>query len=115
MHDQIRVQKTKIIGTDCTVFSAWAPDTDRLAAPYGAFSTFTHFDGERWGRIGTERLPAELDALPRGEDRIAAVRRFHEGRYAAAYQAIEEVFPFLRNAKARASMGEIETYEEVPA
>jgi hypothetical protein len=48
----------------------------------------THSKGQWWGRIGCRRLPADLDALPRGSERLRRVEAWHRAQYAEAYQLI---------------------------
>lgn len=84
----IKVQRTEIIGGGVT-YSAWAPSS--LTGNHGTISTI---DGAWYGRLGTERLPADLEALPAmTEQRSTAVRAWQNTRYEAAYEAILEAFP----------------------
>jgi hypothetical protein len=67
-------------------------------------------EGGWWGRLGTDRLPADLDALPAmSDERIAAVVAWHDALYATAYALIRRAFPELNEVGARESMGEITT------
>jgi len=100
----LRIRAYQIIDTTTVVYSAWTPS--RLI---GRHSTITSFDGAPgwWGRLGSERLPVELEGLKPGSDeRIAAVRAFHDACYQAAYEAILAEHP--EAAGGRRSMGEIE-------
>lgn len=92
------VMRNRIIGTDTVVWSAWEP--------YDGHSALTWIDGEKVGRIGTRRLPADLDALPAySDERIRAVRAWHEAQYQDAYAAIIATVPWLTGYKT--DMGEI--------
>lgn len=87
------VQKVAIIGTSIRDYSAW-----ELTSPVGAsmfgHSNITTIDGAWYGRVGTRRLTAELDALPAyTSERSAAVQCFHAAQYAEAYCAIVAAFP----------------------
>ena len=100
------VRRTRIIGTRLDIYSAWEPST-----PFGGHSTITSEEtpeGVKWfGRVGTERLPKELDALPaRSEARFTAVREWQRNRYRRAYELIVAAFP--EAAAGREAMGEIE-------
>lgn len=86
MPTTFRIQRSQIIGTTTWVFDVYEP--------YAGHSTFSHFDGVRWGRVGTRPLTPELDAIPPMSDaRIAAVQAFHTAQYDEAYDAIVAKFP----------------------
>jgi hypothetical protein len=98
-----KIQKTQIIGTETTVYTAWEPST-----PCGRHGTITTIDGEWYGRIGTDPDPEMFEHLPVGSDaRIAAVKRAYALRYEAAYLAIIAKYPELIQ-KGTMSNGEIE-------
>lgn len=104
---KIIVEKTRIIGTKCDVYSAWEVD-------HGDHSTIQHIDGVRYGRVGTRRLPAELEALPaRTQERSDAVRAFHAKQYQEAYLAIYEKHPEVYSLAKLENhdMGEITIWE----
>ena len=104
---QIIVHAVRIIGTPTIVFSAY-----RYRHNYGDHSTIQSFNGRFYGRVGTQRIPAEIEAMAPGSDeRIAAVRAWHEAEYAIAYDAIVAQFPSA--GEGRRSMGEISV--QVPA
>lgn len=95
------IQATVHIDGD-QVVSVWEPTT---TGPSG-HSTIRHIEGRPFGRIGTERLPAELDALPpRSEERYAAVKAWHAARYERAYAMIESAYPAAIGG--HRSMGEV--------
>lgn len=77
-----------IIGTTTVVYQAWEPST-----MMGRHSTVTFFDGECYGRIGTDPDGSKFDHLPVGEERFAAVAAAYDERYQLAYAAILEAFP----------------------
>ena len=99
----IRIQAHNIIGTKLRIFSAWEPT--ELMGNHGTICTL---EGDRFGRIGTNRnLPADVAALTPGSDeRIAAVRAWYETHYQRAYDAILAAHPETVGGKRR--MGEIE-------
>ena len=107
----------RIIGTPHVVFDCYEP-----ARGYESHSSFRTVDGRNMGRVGTRRLPAEIDALPgpytygatdRGAARLAAVNRWHEGQYEECYRAICAAFPEACDGKRRS--GEIEITDEALA
>ncbi len=103
MLDGFRVHRFRILGTTTWVHQAWAPmEGFRFGGP---FSTIAHEASRWWGQVGTDGLPAELDALPRGEERIARVHAWQEANYQRAYQLIERAFP--EAVSSRHSMGDI--------
>lgn len=82
----VEVKRTRIIGTDQVVYTAWEP--------YDRHGTMTTIDGKLYGRIGTRPLTAELDALPRGtRERVLAVDSYHRAQYGEAYDAIVAAYP----------------------
>jgi hypothetical protein len=94
----MKIQQTRIIGTNVVVYSAWEP--------MAGHSTMTTIDGAWWGRIGCRPLPAELDALPaRSDERFLAVTEWHEAQYQEAYSAILAQAPEARGGYLK--MGEI--------
>lgn len=112
------VQRTKIHGGGPMYhYSAWRPMSG-CAFTNHSFSTITHIDGRLHGRVGTDRLPANLDALPAMTDeRSKAVRQWHTRLYELTYDLILNS-PFgqeiCRNeAAAIHSMGAIDVYAEV--
>jgi hypothetical protein len=105
------VSQVRIAGTNVHVFSAWSKSAAGLIFAGRGFSTVTHFGDECFGRIGTERIPAEVEALQAGSERRSiAVRSWYGERKAVAVAAIFEAFPELVEAGARVdlSMGEVE-------
>lgn len=98
---ECRVSATRVITSSNTVYSAWVP-----SQLMGAHSSLMRFDDDPrwWGRIGTERLPVDIETL-RGEARITRVREWQEDRYTIAYQTILAAHPEARDGKR--SMGEI--------
>jgi hypothetical protein len=114
------VTKSRIIGTDYVVYTAWEPDG------YGAgHSTITYerfpFTGwpdltqfGKWGRVGMERLPQALEDLPAGSDeRGRRVREWQAAQYERAYNIICDAYPEARSG--RRSMGEIEMVQREEA
>jgi hypothetical protein len=110
--DAYLVQRYRILGTPCFVYQAWAPIPGLVFG--GPYSTITSDGGDWWGRLGTERLGPDLDALPRGEERVAAVRAWQQANDDRAYAIILRAFP--EAAEGRRDMGEItRTLPECPA
>jgi hypothetical protein len=92
------VRRHTIIGTNIHIYRVWAPRNGH--------GTITTINGAWMGRVGTEALPAALDALPYGAERCAAVRAWQQAQYDAAYAAILAAHP--EAAAGRRDMGEIE-------
>lgn len=104
------IERYGIIGTTTAVYAAHRP-----APAYQGFSSWQTIDGQTCGRIGTERLPPELESLPaRTMERFAAVQAWQEDRYAEAYRLIFEAFPEAKTPPVaggyRQSMGEVCTW-----
>lgn len=101
MHGGFLIQRTRIIGTKIVAFTAWEVD-------HGDHSTITHVGGVRYGRVGTTRIPAELDALrPGSDERYERVHAFIAADRERAYEAILAACPEARDGR-RDGMGEIE-------
>jgi len=100
------VIRTRIIGTK-DVYSAWEPSPRH---PGPSHSTITHdAHGRKWGRIGCNHLPAELDALkPYSEERSERVSAWHAENYARAYSLIAAHLP--TPCAFNQTMGEITLY-----
>lgn len=103
------VQRYRILGTKCYVHVAYAKVDTFLE---NDFTTLNNDDKFGWlGQIGSERLPAELKALPAlTDERQQAVRQWREERYQEAYKAILEAFP--EAAYGTVSMGQVEIQSE---
>ncbi len=98
---EVLVQCIRIIGTNALVFSAYVP-----SSICGKHHNIMTHNGQWYGMVGTETLPAELDALPACTDeRSLKVRAWHAERYRAAHTLIIEAFP--EAAKGRPDMAEI--------
>ena len=87
-------------------YAAWIP-----AKPWGEYSCVTStcvpMAERHYGRLGSEQLPAELEALPICTDeRMAAVTAWMAGVYANAYRVIEAAYPECVG-RGRRSYGEI--------
>jgi len=68
--------------------TAWEP-----SALFTGHSTITYIDGQCWGRIGTDPLTADLDALVRGPNRTRLVRAWQAATYERAYAVLAEAVP----------------------
>jgi len=101
------VNRFRIIGTRTLVYQAlerWSSENG-----IGSHSSLTSVDGrDGWyGRVGTKRLPANLDALPAmTQERFDAVDAWHGQEYDRAYAAIIAAYPEAEGGRRR--MGEIE-------
>jgi hypothetical protein len=99
------ITRHEIIGTNTVVFEAWEPYRNN------SHSTITRLKGEAHGRIGTRRLPTELDALPAySDERLAAVTGWQQDQYDEAYAAILDAFPFI---EAEADSGEFTVHRSM--
>ena len=88
----VKVRSHKIIGTNTTIYSAWA-----LTSAIGGYHTITYIDDQCYGQMGTERITPELDALPpRSSERSAAVKSYRAARCRSAIDAILDAHPELR-------------------
>ena len=96
---EIKVEKNQLVGTETLVFSAWEEADGHRSLQFAS-------EGME-GRLGTERLPEELDALePYSEERLNRVSEWYEDIYERAYKEIISEHPELENVGNR-SMGKI--------
>jgi len=110
----VHVSRTQILGTNCTVFSAWEPQTEE----HFGHTTQTTIDGHTWGRIDTRPLPADLAALVAlSQERSDAVRAYQQQLYNLCHEIICEsvddldLYEALETGKAHNNhMGEIDLY-----
>ena len=85
------VRRYSVIGTNLVIIDAYEP-YDHYH--YGSHSSYTHMFGLTYGKVGTRRLPKELEDLPKMSDkRIEAVKAYHESEYARARACITEAYP----------------------
>jgi hypothetical protein len=104
--NSIVIQKTRIIGTKIVAYSAWTPSSYT-----GRHQTVTSIDGVCHGKVGTERIPAEIDALPvYTQERADAVLAWYAAQREIAYAAILAAHPEAA-AGQRDGMGQIEVVE----
>lgn len=81
--------RTNIAGTRVQVFSAWAPDGHGNPS----HSTVRYIGDALYGRIGTERLPEEIDRLPRSSaERSEAYNAWRQETCREAYELIRRAF-----------------------
>jgi hypothetical protein len=86
------VQKYNIIGTYGWTYEAGVPVQSFADSGYTSFTSDE--SGNRLAILGSECLPASIDALPAyGELRSAVVRSWQDQKYANAYGKIVEAFP----------------------
>lgn len=94
----LTVVRYGITGTDLTVYTVWEP--------YAQHGTSYRLDEANVGRVGTRRLPADLEALTAySSERSKAVGAWYAAQYDEAYAAIVTAFP--EAADGRRDMGEI--------
>jgi hypothetical protein len=82
------VYRFRVLGTRMTVYAVYEPTYN--GADHG---TVTTFHGRWYGRVGTRRIPPEIQALPLGEERTRAVEAHYSQQYELAYQVILRAFP----------------------
>jgi len=86
----------RVIGTDSWTVAAYEPSS--IAGPHSSIHSFDWIDqvlriSSYWGRIGTRRLPADLEALPaRSQERLDAVRAHKASEYEEAHAIIERCY-----------------------
>lgn len=88
------VRRYRVIGTNILVYASWEPMSD-----HSTQSTLGGGVGsQNYGRVGTRRLPTELESLPPMiAERAERVNRFHMEQFKLAYDDITTVFPHLKN------------------
>jgi hypothetical protein len=98
------VKRYSIICSPTVVYSAWEPQNGH--------HTVTTINGVWMGRIGTDKLPNELEALrPMSQERSDRVRPWIAQTYERGYENILAAFPHLAEIEHRSDMGEITTKE----
>lgn len=103
--DGTKVRRTNLIGTDFALYTAYVP-----SAYCGDHSNVTSIDGAPYGAVGSERLPAVLDALPIcTPERSAAVQAWQQERYQAGHELIRAAFP--EATEGRCTFWELESYQ----
>ena len=100
----MRITKTRIIGATSDVYAVWEP-----SSIMGNHHEITSFNAQWYGRIGTRNISAEVDTLPPGSERFAAVRQHYQNQYEEAYAAILSKYPELANVPHTKIHGEIVT------
>lgn len=91
-------RRYRIIGTDHYEYEALRPTAD---GGYRGYSSFSRVDDVLCGVVGSELLPADLDALPvYSHERSQAVKAWGDARHAEARQAIVQAFPEARSGTA---------------
>jgi hypothetical protein len=90
MDNTIRIERTRIIGTDTVVFSAWEPSKCTLAPNAWSHSSISALGGDAsWGMVGSRHLPIHLATLPAmSAERSAAVHAYRAREYQRAYALI---------------------------
>ncbi len=83
------VQRYEIIGTGTNVYRAHRP-APRYTGPY---HTFTTIADRLFGEVSTAEPPADVQAMPCGPARVAAVRAWYDSQYAESYRLIFAAFP----------------------
>lgn len=78
----------QIIGTRIWIYALYEPSS--YCGPHSSLLTI---DDRCHGRVGTRRPSDDLEALPSGPTRSAAVCAFYEAQYQEAYTALRAAFP----------------------
>lgn len=102
------VNRYSIAGTSLIEIEVWEPSQPSSAGRFYGHSTITHIEERLYGRVGSSDLPADLDALPYGKERIERVKAWQEAEYQRAYEAIAQAYPKLDG---RRNMGSL-SYSE---
>ena len=103
------VSRYRIITTNIWVYEAREPMTTHRAMmsihhPNGALISSATFGERRYdwfGSIGSQDLPPEIEALPRGEGRVAACKAWRESEAHRAHEAILSAFPEAAHGEKR--------------
>ena len=74
------------------------------------FSSYSHFDGECWGRYST--LCCDCDLKPYSKERSEYVKNWYDNRYKESYNIIKMIFPELNSIEHIEDMGSIETWQK---
>ncbi len=101
---EVKISISKIIGTGVTVYEAWTPTS-------GDHSTIRSFsdDSRRWGKIGTGKLPMEIEDLAvASQQRIDAVAAWQESNNLLAFAYIIANHAVCASASAKRSGSSIE-------
>jgi hypothetical protein len=110
MNATTRVHATHIIGTDIVDYTAWTTGDPMDAHGYRHYSEWQSFDGRFYGRIGSRRIPATIEAMVGGSpERVEAAHAHSAAQYEEAYAMIVAAFPHTANG--RRSMGRITVHE----
>jgi hypothetical protein len=83
------VQRYSIIGTTTTVYRAHRPAPGYM----GPYHTLCTIDDKLFGDVSTHEPPPDVDAIPPGPARVAAVHGWYDSQYQEAYRLIFEAFP----------------------
>jgi hypothetical protein len=107
--DGFQVHRYSICATNCVVYSVY----ESIGGSYFSVTHSTTMTGpndERFGTVMSRRLPAHIDAMPRGDGRIAACESFRKEKAELCFSLIARAYPGLRGTRDE-FMGEVE--EEV--
>lgn len=86
-------------------YEAWARDD---SAQFPSYSTITYLGSIRYGQLGSEKLPDELEALPAySEERKQAVGYWHAMIWERAHSWIFAAYPELLGSELRKFHGEL--------
>lgn len=77
------IRAYSIIGAPRVVVSVWEP--------FDGHGSMVRVEGETWGRVGTARLPKDLEAMPTGEDRYNAVSDWYRSEWGRAHFVMEDL------------------------
>lgn len=89
------IHKYNILGTTIVDYAAWEPYT--CSNDNGHFtrshSTVTTYAGLSLGDVTMRDIPADMDALPCGDERVNAVRAWYRANEEAARALVLAAFP----------------------
>ena len=108
--DGFIVLRSPICASKFVNYSVWEIPID---GAWPKHSTIMHFDGYgHCGRVGTDPISADMDAMPRSEERFKAVMASFNERRDFAYAMIVRAYPALATTGVRDGYGQIETWDE---
>ncbi len=104
---EILVKKYRVIGTRVVCYNAYELDMFGTGR-FPNHSSITHDDASNrwWGQLGSRELPPEIDALPVGPERWAAIDAYRDAQHELAYRAILAACPEAAQGERR--RGEVE-------
>lgn len=90
--DEVAVEFSRLLGTGLVMVEAWeVSDRSGFIGSHSTISASKDEQGRWLGSLTTRRLPAEIEAIPFSDERVKAVREFHQALDLAAQIAIATV------------------------